>query len=373
MAGAKSECEKMKQGMNGIQALAAEIARQHETKEDFRADTRTVEMRAGTTWQEVAEGETASPAKLSLAIGTEAPLPMTKTFHRQLGDRIGVPAKYYDRMREEAPELLAHNVNHWFRNEPKTRLIRTLDGKARAILSDRYQRVDHADVAEVALPVLADAGADVVSCEITERRMYIKAVNHKVRGDVTPGDTVEAGVIISNSEIGFGAVMVAPFINRLICLNGMVVNDARYRRHHVGAQTTEADAAYSILTDETLAADDKAVVLKVRDFVAGALEYTGFAPNLERMREAARSERAQQPAKAVETLAQRLTLTEGEQEGVLAHLITGGDLSRWGFVNAITRTAADAKDYDRATELEGAGGKVLDLAKGEWERLAIAA
>jgi len=34
---------------------------------------------------------------------------------------------------------------------------------------------------------------------------------------------------------------------------------------------------------------------------------------------------------------------------LLRHLIEGGDLSQYGLINAVTRTAEDAKFYDRAS------------------------
>jgi hypothetical protein len=38
--------------------------------------------------------------------------------------------------------------------------------------------------------------------------------------------------------------------------------------------------------------------------------------------------------------------------------------------NAVTRTAEDAADYDRATELEAAGGRVIELPAADWRALA---
>jgi hypothetical protein len=35
-----------------------------------------------------------------------------------------------------------------------------------------------------------------------------------------------------------------------------------------------------------------------------------------------------------------------------------------------TRAAEDCPDYDRATELEAAGGRVIELAPSEWRSLA---
>ena len=46
---------------------------------------------------------------------------------------------------------------------------------------------------------------------------------------------------------------------------------------------------------------------------------------------------------------------------MLKHLIKGGDLSAWALANAVTRAAADLESYDRATEFEALGGKVIEL------------
>ena len=59
-------------------------------------------------------------------------------------------------MRKEAPEPLATNVNEWFHNKPERRMIRTLDGQARAFLSDRYRRLDNYDLASTVLPILIE-------------------------------------------------------------------------------------------------------------------------------------------------------------------------------------------------------------------------
>ena len=59
-------------------------------------------------------------------------------------------------MRSDAPALLAHNVNHWFKTQPAERMVRTLDGKARAFLSNRYRRLDNFDLLHAVMPVLAE-------------------------------------------------------------------------------------------------------------------------------------------------------------------------------------------------------------------------
>ena len=58
-----------------------------------------------------------------------------------------------------------------------------------------------------------------------------------------PGDIVQAGVMISNSEVGLGAVSIQPLVYRLVCTNGMIVNDMGERRHHVGRQAKAVEDA----------------------------------------------------------------------------------------------------------------------------------
>ncbi len=56
------------------------------------------------------------------------------------------------------------------------------------------------------------------------------------------------------------------------------------------------------------------------------------------------------------------------------HLIEGGDLSRFGLANAVTRAAQDDEiDYDQASNMERMGGQLIELPQGEWRTLALAA
>ena len=138
-------------------------------------------------------------------------------------------------MLSDYPELLAENVNSWFQREPTQRMVRTLDGTVRAFLSNRYRRIDNLDIAEIVLPVIQQMeDAYFESCQITDSRMYIKVVNKRLEAEVVPGDIVQSGVIISNSEVGLGSVNIQPLVYRLVCSNGMVVNDAQTRRTHIG-------------------------------------------------------------------------------------------------------------------------------------------
>ena len=50
------------------------------------------------------------------------------------------------------------------------------------------------------------------------------------------------------------------------------------------------------------------------------------------------------------------------------HFVNDGNLTEWGFANAITRTANDQQSYETATRLEEIGGKVLAFTPRDWRR-----
>lgn len=342
--------------------LATELKRQAETKKDYIANTGELTL---TTAQEDGTDR--------LQVNGYGSFAVTDLAHDQIAERVGIPRAYYQRMRTEAPALLQRNVGHWFTAKAERRMIRTLDGKARAFLSDRYRPLDNMDLAEAVLPTVQQIGCRVVSSEITERRFYIQVTTDKIQGEVRKGDVVQAGLIISNSEVGCGSLKVEPMIYRLVCTNGMIRSDHSIRKYHVGRGGADGEGmASEFYRDETRLADDRAFFLKVRDVVSGSVSEDGFQKILRSFQAAAGMRIEADPVKVVEATAERLALTEGERGSVLNHLIAGGDLSAWGLANAVTRTAEDARDYDRAVELERLGGDVIALPKQEWDRIAVA-
>jgi hypothetical protein len=294
--------------------------------------------------------------------------------HRQIGEKLGISAKYYDKMLERNPGLLADNVNSWFGKEPETRMVRTLDSGARAFLSDRYRRLDNYELLEHVLPVVQDmSGARVESCDVTESRMYIKIINPRLETEVVPGDIVQAGLIISNSEVGQGSLSVQPLIFRLVCSNGMIVNDAATRKYHVG-RGNEAGMNYELFSDATLQADDTAFMMKVQDTVRAVADEVKFERVVTLMRDARNAKiiSADIP-RVVEMAGREFGYSKEEGGGILDHLIRGGEFSLYGLSNAVTRFSQDVSSYDRATELESAGYDILSMNRRVWNGLNSAA
>jgi len=352
-----------------LQQMAIELERQAKVKHDYIAPTKELKFECEFPPQIHDEAE---KPDYKLRINGHANVGINEIAHRQIGGRVGIPQKYYDRMRSEAPHLLADNVNHWFQNKPEKRMVRTLDGNARAFLSSRYRPLDNLPIAEVAIETLQGLGGlKIESSALTDSRMYIKAVTETMTYEIKKGDVVQAGLVISNSEVGMGSVKVEPMIYRLICLNGMIANDHAMRKYHIG-RGFEAEMAEELYEDDTRRQDDKAFMLKVRDVIRNSFNKDVFERLAKRMIETTENKITGDPIKVVEITQKRFGLADIERVGVLKHLIEGKDLSQWGLLNAVTRTSQDVQDYDRATELERMGGTILELPQRSWKEFAEA-
>ena len=341
----------MKQGFKNVQELYQKLEEQRENRKDIIADTRSLIVTSsdGVTTLSVSTGNDI----LSYSVSDVA--------HRQIADRLGIPFKYYDRMRMEYPDLLDRNVNGWLQKNPEKRMLRTLDGKLRAFLSDRYRRLDNLELVDHVLPVIAQMkGCSIESCDITETHLYMKIINRTMKAELTPGDVVQAGFVISNSEIGLGALKVEPLVYRLVCRNGMISKDLAHKKYHAGRQVEDTDNAYELYSDETLAADDKAYFLKVQDIVSAAVDEARFSLTVDKMRASMNVPTGDNPVKTVEVLGDKYILNKTERATILRHFIMSNDYTAFGLVNAVTRCSQDIPDYNRATELERLGGTILD-------------
>lgn len=354
-----------------IVELATEIQRQQAAKKDYLVDTRALVMTdtAGLTF-----------ADHALTVGGTA--------HDQIATNLGIPKKYYDRMLAEKPDLLANNVNAWFQKYPARQMVRTLDGRARAMLSDKYRPMDNAELAEAVLPVLSELGCEILSSEITEKRLYIKAIDRQVLREIPEGRHLGDGthtivrarqlhpsVTISNSEIGLGSMNIQGGTFDQFCTNLAIFGERSMKKYHVGSKAAEfaEEQIYAMLTAETRQLNDAALWATVRDVVRGAFDVARFDALVGKITSSQGQPITGDVVKVLDVTAERFKLNDGERKSVLDHLIRGGDLSRFGLYNAVTRTAEDVADYDRATDFERMGGQIIELPATDWRQLAEAA
>jgi hypothetical protein len=303
----------------------------------------------------------------------------------QMATDLGIPKRYFDRMRDKSFDLFRTNVHHWLYQEPNRRMVRayrdlptfTQDGHVavnldkgpatgRAWLSDRYRRLDNVEIATKLLPEFDRLSEEVQfhNAAITDTKFYLRAVFPRLTAEIKVGDAVQWGVQIRNSEVGAGTFAIESFVNRLVCMNGMVVSKILNARH-IGKRLDES------LSDEAIQADDHAFWLAARDVLRASISEVEFEKVVATLRETTDGEQITAPIAATERLAKAYSLSDGEKEAVLLSLAANGDFSRWGALNAVTATAQSSDSFDRRVELEEIGWSIADLAPKEWSRIAV--
>jgi hypothetical protein len=343
-----------------LPSLIDQVVEDTKSAKDYTAPERTLSI-------------TATDAGILMRVAEES-MAMRNRAHQQLAGRIDVPIKYWERMREKAPGLLAVNANHWLAQSDERRLVRTVRGEVRAILSERYRTLDNLDLVEHIIPVLQEKQCRVESCQLTEDRLYLQASFPSLEREVKVGDVVRAGVIISNSEVGSGSVSVKPMIMRLVCSNGMIADRGGIRRAHLGRRLGgsggEDEMPEEWIRDETRKAEDAAWWMKVVDSVRGSLDEAGFDANVAALTETTERKITKDPGKVIEVTAKKIGLTEDERGKALLALCTGGDMTHWALCNSVTGLANDNDiSYTRAVELEKAGGLIAGWTQEEWDSI----
>lgn len=292
--------------------------------------------------------------------------------HGQIAEKLGIPKAYYDRM-TEIPGLRSRNVNAWLDAKRKPRMIRTLDDRVRAVLSNRYRAFDNYFVMSALLPALDDAVSKGTEIRfraqgMTDARLYVQVTFPGMAQEVRVGDVVEAGLTITNSEIGVGRLNVEQLIYRLVCMNGMRAGGL-VNRNHVGRAIGDREEDYSLYRDDTIAAELESYRLRIRDLIAHALSEEEL-DKLVRPLKAAAEQPFSRPTPVVENVTKRFGLTEVESLLALENLIEDHDYTQYGLANSITKLAHSLESLDRQFEVEGIGGQIINLSKADWEVIA---
>ena len=300
-----------------------------------------------------------------------------------LADKLGIPLAYLRRMHTDAVDLFDANVNGWLARMNRRLLVRVLrddhgGGVVRAVVSDKYARIDNLDVLIAALDGIRALGAQVQveGCDLTDRRMYIRVAAPGVQA-LAPGllanyrspfsgqagrdlPVVWAGFVISNSEVGCGAFSIAPRIVVRVCRNGAVMTAHGMRRTHLGSRQ---DATEGVITwsHATTAKALELITSRTTDAVAAYLD-PDYLRGMVRELEAAAGVPVTDPDTTIRTVATRLKYTDDTARAILAHFITGADLSAGGVMHAVTSVAQTLPDADAAHEMESTAIQAMHLA-----------
>jgi len=294
---------------------------------------------------------------------------LTNWAHSQVSEKTGIPMRYYRKMLDEKKlDLLANNINTWIPSKEK-RMVRVLDNKIRALLSDGYHPIDNYKVLFNTLEEVSDLkknngiDIDVKTANVTDTRMYVKFTSPDLSDDIMKFDNgksepVQGGIIISNSEVGNGAFAVQPFINVLVCQNGLI-SDRSLRRVHVGRKW---DTGLVNWSDKTRELEDETLISKIKDMVSQTFDKKIFHSWVDDINGVASTE-VPKPEIAIDNVVKHFDMPKARKESLLAEFTknapnTGN--TQWGISMAVTRLAQDEENYDNRIQMEEIGAKILD-------------
>ena len=298
-------------------------------------------------------------------------------------------------------DLIADNLNAWLKESPKLRMLRmtktensAYDYVVRSFHSEQYARIDNELVLDYARPILENYPAlEVKSLNLGNNDMSLKFTTPRVRGEVTVGDIVESGSYARNNEVGKAPLEFSQYLGRLVCLNGMVSDFPleRIHRRHKGRKLgigilPQFHEVYSNINSEDGLASygiEAEMIQGLREqlkrAINSALDHDVFRSQLEKLSQSARQETAlsrfsradfkdHNAFPALRVLEKDFgALADYVKTEIHQNFAADGDHTKWGFANAITKVANEAKAYSTATELEQLGGKVVALNDYRWK------
>jgi len=311
----------------------------------------------------------------------------------QIAQKAEIATPTARRLQQNYPREMDNLINAIWQKENSKRMIRTFDnsnslspfnydnhtGTARAFLSDKFKTFDNSDLLESALPTLgeSDASWKIVNYANTDKKLYIRLKSEVIQSDAGLNDLMAHGIGISNSETGSGSVSVFGIAWTLACLNGMQTENVTRKAHITSARDGDT---WNVLTDETKRADNHSLKLQLRDIVSSYASRDAFDENIEKMKRAKEDVVNVPISESVENLGKVLTLSKKETSNVLDGLLkTIGQsgyeqnqkVNRATLVNACTAVGNTA-DPDNVDFWQRLGGKVLNLGKTDWNRVAMA-
>lgn len=273
---------------------------------------------------------------------------LTPLANRQLAERLGIPIKYWNRMKEEDLPLLDVNVNAWLQKETSSFFLRELVNghrTTRAVLSDSYRVIDNPDVFYCTLDETAGKDMQVENLVLDDAHMTIQFKSKDLVRDVRPGDTVVGGISIRNSEVGLGSVLVTPRIFRVVCTNGLVLEQFKLRQVHLG----KGDGGEF---------ENSMVYNNIRMSIRNVFASFGEIVNLMKDSTDMKFD-ASKISKVIQNVVDKFILTESQRDRLLMAWGAEPEPTVYGLCNAITRAAKDESEFENRYSLETIAGEVM--------------
>lgn len=309
---------------------------------------------------------------ITLQLGQGAPMGIHRHARAQIASKAGIPGNYLTDLvtapegwkRDLAAEILTKHFQQPTRSAgddvSKARmLVRAVGGDAnrevRAVLSDRYRRLDSRPLVDAFAAECHGLGAVPVEGTVTDTRIALKAFLPMVFEPVAH-EVMCLGVEWSNSDFGAGKHALRAFVLRLWCTNNATMEDA-LSQVHLGQRLADG-IDFSRRTYEL---DTRTSVSALRDTVRSLLSPAKVSELMATIKAA---DEKQVEWRNVQTLLQKRLLKEELKAAKDAFesndvINLPAEKSIWRVSNAISWIAGKVEDEDRKLDLQRFAGEII--------------
>lgn len=324
--------------------------------------------------------------KIDVVEGPPA-LPLSGTALSQVLGKLNIPGRFHSYlMGEQYGDVAGNLVRELIEKDPTRRvLVRTLDGRCRAVLSDRYKILDNGDLFFAAFEKFEQVGAEMwharlwddgmdlfgvrkdVSAEVTTDRTFDPGDGWQSRWHGEAGDVHNPAVRLTNSETGEGGLRVNLAILRKVCCNFNVWTDG-VSQVHLGKLLGNSEGMLE--SDETRKSEGAYIWNKVKDAIDTAFDPVAFQKLIDRLNNATKQVLTD-PEKAIGNVVAEYSISDDRKKAIERALILSGDKTRFGLIQAVTESAHTAEP-STAHRLDEIGGELTSMADSKFESLVTA-
>lgn len=333
--------------------------------------------------------EGADDWKIEVVEGSPA-IRLNDTARQQLLGRLNVPGKFINYLEGKEYRDIAGNIlRELLARDDRRALVRTIDGNARAVLSDKYRILDNSDLffcafdqfksdAELWQARLWDDGFELfgvakhISGEVTVDRTFDPGDGWKSRWYGKSGDVHNAAVRVRNSETGEGGLSVKLAIMRRVCFNFNVYADGVSQIH--AGRTLAVDEGL-LVSEATRELESQVIWSKVKDAITTAFDAERFGELMEKLNAATANVipgKIEAVTSAVDNVVKAYEISDAAKSLILAELMGSGDFSQFGLVQAVTATA-HKQQGGAASRLEEVGGQLASVSSSKFQTLLATA
>lgn len=295
------------------------------------------------------------------------PATLTNWAFGQLSARAGAPASY---LRTLPATLACQNINHGLKalkGEDDANLLFHSNGSyvCRSVTSDRYERIWNHEVAqrvvgmqefgwEAARPDIRLTGNDAPALYASDHDMFamIRLRNRDIQQPVVGAKDMPPmykGLIYENSEVGASSIKVTGFYYNAMCGNHIIWGASgvvEYSAKHVGSVNERVQLWNTQLrrfADASTAQDEALMRMAA---------ITRIAATKDELLDSLFQKRALNLSRKVISAAYEAVIPEQD----------GDPLTKWGFVQGLTRHSQTVKFADQRNVVDRAAGKILAMA-----------